>query len=375
MTLFCITSQDWGGAQAVVFALAQEYQKKNLPVAVVAGGTGELGKRCEQAGIRFIKLTHMDRGINPIQNTLALLELIRVFKKEKPSAVHLNSTMMGAVGSLAAKIASVPRIVYCIGGWVFNEPLPAWKKQLYIWIEKRSARWKDVIICVHPKDKELAEKLNIKSRDQIIVIPNGIDTDTFEQKLLSRSDARERLGLSQDAFVIGTIANAYPPKNLLWYLDTIAKDNRLQKLVFIILGDGPEFSMLKKKKQNLQLNNVILAGRIEDAPRLYRAFDIFVLPSVKEGMPITLLEAMTARIPIIATDVGGNRWMTEPNSSSIIPPNDADKLTQAILELKNDPKKRNHLAENGYQNVRSRFQWTETAKRTMDILSNLKKTL
>ena len=116
------------------------------------GQGSELGDKCRVAGIDFIELDHMIRDINPIANLLATWELIKLFRRLQPRAVHLNSTMMGVVGSLAATITGVPKRIYCIGGWVFNEDLPAWKKKFYILIERISAKWMDVICVVHPSD-------------------------------------------------------------------------------------------------------------------------------------------------------------------------------------------------------------------------------
>jgi glycosyltransferase involved in cell wall biosynthesis len=265
---------------------------------------------------------------------------------------------MGVVGSLSAKLAKVSKTVYCIGGWVFNEDLPNWKKKFYIWIERVSAKWKDVIITVHPGDEELAERLRIKAKGKMITIPNGIDVKEFESGLLSREEARESLSIHPEAVIAGTIANAYPPKNLLWYLEVCKKVHEADKRIcFVIVGHGPQFADLQKKRDELGAQNyVMLTGRKMDAPTLYRAFDMFVLPSSKEGMSITLLEAMASKVPIVATDVGAAKWMLEPKAGLVVPPKDIKALGGAILELAQDPIRGVQLADKAYEAVKQRFQ-------------------
>lgn len=364
--LLMVTSQDWGGAQAYVFNLAKEMLSRGLAVKVCAGGKGELGAKCQDSGIPFIQLKHMGREISPLSNLFSLLELYRLFKRHQPAAIHLNSSMMGFLGSLAAKLGGCRRVVYVAHGWVFNENLPSWKAKLYRFIEKSSARWKDVIICIHPKDKELAAEMEIKPKERIELIPNGIDIESFSHNLLDRFSARRLLGLSNKDFVIGTIANAYPPKNLPWYLETCRLVHAVdQNLKFILIGDGPQMDSLKKKHSHLGLDGYVkLAGRMMDAPRFYRAFDLFVLPSSKEGMPITMLEAMAAKIPCVATDVGANRWMTG-GTAVIVQPNDHNALVKAITDLAADASLRENLAQAAYLNIKNRFSWRLTADETI----------
>lgn len=373
--LLLITTQDWGGAQAFLFELAKDMRTRNLPVKVCAGGHGELGGKCREEGIPFIDLRHMARGINPLANLISLIELIGLFRREKPQAVHLNSTMMGVVGSLASKLTSVPWTVYCIGGWVFNEQLPSWKKKLYIGIERLTAHWKDIIVCVHPGDTELARHLRIAPRERLMTIPNGIDADLFEQGLLDRASALTMLDVRpgicdlKRGIVIGTIANAYPPKNLIKYLDVCKQVHEINPdYRFVIIGDGPLMPELRQRHAELELESVVLlTGRRMDARMLYRAFDAFVLPSTKEGMSITLLEAMAAHVPIIATDVGANKWMLD-GAGFIVPPNDRHALAQAILDLKQDERQVQDMTERAYRAVKERFSWNSTSEQTIDIV-------
>ncbi|MFA6503379.1 MAG: glycosyltransferase [Patescibacteria group bacterium] len=398
--LLMVTSQDWGGAQAYVFNLAKSLKDKGLPVVVCAGGRGELSEKCRESDLEFINLKWMARNINPLNNFLSLFKLIQLFRRLKPQAVHLNSTMMGVIGSLAARLTSVPQTIYVAHGWVFNEKLPSWKKSFYITIEKLSTRWKNVIICINPQEELQAKSLNFKPRDKFITIPNGIDVDKFEKELMSKAEAIEALyplplsptmqgkgvlrkplscfcgrgvggeGVAmEERMRVGTVANAYPAKNLISYLDVCsAVHEKNHEIKFIIIGDGPQMSELRQKHAALkQESYVFLAGRRMDAPKLYRAFDIFVLPSTKEGMSITVLEAMAAKVPCVATDVGANKWMLD-DAGMVVQPNNNNALAEAILKLSNDCSLHTSLAAKAYERVKQRFGWERVVVKILEVI-------
>ncbi|MFA4954203.1 MAG: glycosyltransferase family 4 protein [Patescibacteria group bacterium] len=363
--LLLVTQADWGGVQSFLVNFAAGLREQGWEVLLAAGGTGELFARAAEKHVATEQLTQVRREIDPLHDLRAVLQIRRLLKKFKPNAVHLNSTKMGILGSLAALgLKPRPRIVYRIGGWVFLEPLPTWKKWFYLQTEKFTAHFKDEIICVHPGDAELAARLGIKPRGKIRVVPNGLP-ERFEDNLLSRVAARAELGLSADALVFGTVANAYATKGLLPYLDALKPlHDESPTSNFVIVGDGPQLEELKQKKERLGLNRLILTGHRDDANRLYRAFDIFVLPSVKEGMPWTLLEAMAAGLPIVATDVGANDWMTHDDvngtAALIVPAHAADSLLQAMRELSTQPDERQKMGAAGQNIVKNRFRWEHT---------------
>lgn len=362
--LFLLTTSDWGGVQFFVHATAVEAKRRGYAVMVAAGGSGELGPRCEASGIRFARLLTMRRDISPFHDLAALHEVRRIIRDFKPDAVHLNSSKMGVLGSVAAELERVPRVVYRIGGWSFLERISPMKQWMYRMAEKWSASKKDIIVTVHPGDEGVARREAIVPRGRLVTIPNGIDLARFDRELLTRDDARRALGLAPSDVVVGTLANYYPPKALPAYLETIAA------LPFrvVIIGDGPERDAIRQKHRELNLGErVMLAGRRDDASTLLKAFDLFVLPSSKEGMPWALLEAMAARLPCIATDVGACRWMLEPDAGVIVPPDDPKALRDAIAAHASDAETRNRLGEAARRAVESRFRWETTLEKTLEL--------
>ena len=377
--LFCVTSSDWGGVQHFLLEISKIAQRNGHQVMIAAGEKGELEQKCNENGIQFAHLAHMKRSISPLGDLAAVYEIRKLLREYKPNIIHLNSSKMSIIGSIATKLESKikkPLVIYRIGGWVFNERLPGWKRQTYLELEKWTATMKDIIVTVHPGDEELSHKEEIKPRDRVLTIANGIDLKDFDAKLKSREEARNILGIPQDEFIVGTIANYYPPKNLPWLLKTISnfkKDPTRYSLLatrFVIIGDGPDREKINNLHSELNLQNqVILAGRRTDASTLLSAFDIFILPSTKEGMPWTLLEAMAAHLPCIATNVGACKWMLKDNTGIILPVDDAAALEKTIQFLKNDKPVRHKLGENARRAVESRFTWESTRDKTLDLFN------
>ncbi|MBU2613034.1 glycosyltransferase family 4 protein [Patescibacteria group bacterium] len=365
--LFLLTTSDWGGVQHFVFAMAKACQRLDLSVMVAAGGDGELGARCTERGIAYAKLETVRRDLSLVHDLAAIHEIRTLLRGYRPDVVHLNSSKMGVIGSIAADLEHVPRVVYRIGGWAFLERIGVFKRFLYLLAERWTAPKKDVIVTVHPGDEAVAERKRIRPRHRLVTIPNGIDLAAFDRDLLSRDEARKRLGLPLDATIVGTVANFYPPKNLPWYLEAVST---MRQPLFVIVGDGPERDAIETKHQELGLaDSVILAGRREDVQTLYRAFDMFVLPSSKEGMPWSLLEAMAAGVPCVATDVGACGWMLDDEAGIVVPSGDADALTNALSTLLGDTALRTRLGDAARNAVERRFRWETSEKATLDLLT------
>jgi len=205
---------------------------------------------------------------------------------------------------------------------------------IYLWLEKFSAKYKDKLICVSEFDRQTGINNQIADKDKLITINNGIARLDF----LAKDEARQQLGLSIDKIIIGTIANFYPTKGLT-YLIQAAKIvvTKYPNTFFRIIGFGQLKNQLNDEVKRLGLENQMLIDRIETNDGGYKyllAFDIYTLPSVKEGFPFAILEAMRAGLPIVATEVGGVPEMIKNEASGlIVKPADPTVLAQAIINL------------------------------------------
>jgi glycosyltransferase involved in cell wall biosynthesis len=358
--LLVITQGDpWGGAQKYVADLATALSDRFLVVVAVgeASGSDDLRRALAQnSEIDVVQLRHLKRAISPMSDIMAVLELRRWYKKLRPAIVHLNSSKAGVIGSLAHRLSSSPRqrhLVYTVHGWVFLEPMNRVKKFLYRALERITASEKSRIIVLSPREESVGRTvLNIPPH-KLAVIPPGIDR---RPELMTRHDARALLRqtiaaeIPDDAFWIGAIANFYPTKGLDILLEAFAAERaRMPQAHIVIIGDGPERPALERAIQSLHLADTAhLAGFLPDAPRYLKAFDLFVLPSRKEGLPYVLLEAKLHGIPILATDVGGVSSVIEDGKTGrIVPAEHIGALGSALSALASDAALRERLASAG----------------------------
>lgn len=298
--LYIITQAEAGGAQKSVLLLAHHFQGE------IAAGSGKtfLFEEAAKEHIPTHRLRFLTRGISPVYDTLSLFEIFFMVRRLKPSIVHLNSSKAGFIGSIAGKLAGA-KVVFSARGFVFNEPRPKLINLFYLWLEKFASLFRDQIVTVSLADEQAARKFHIIDPKKLITIHNAIDSVNF----VDRASVHSFFGLNPSKTNIITIANFYPAKGLDVLIRAIAllpPDVRASTHLTII-GDGPQRAQLESLLAEFNLSGYVrLAGQIHKASQYLKGFDLFVLPSRKEGFPLTLLEAMQAGLPIIATRVGGN---------------------------------------------------------------------
>ena len=366
--LFCvITLGEIGGAQQFLATLVNHLDPERFEIMVVTGAEGRQDIAAElPAHVTWRTAAKLQRSLHPFQDLAAVRELRQMMGDFRPDIVFLNSSKAGFVGSRAAhKLRTrMPglRVIYRIGGWSFNDPWPRWKRRLFIWMERWSAHWKDIIVVNNTHDLEQGLLLRITPRHETVLIHNGIDP---YRDALSRDSAREELvdrieQLTSERprmdLVAGTIANLYPTKGIEILLEAVPYTD--PRLTFIIIGDGPLREHIRERIGELNLERrVFLAGLLPDARRYLPAFDLFVLPSRKEGFPWSVLEAMAAKIPVVATRVGAIPEMFEHEVSGlVVEPDDPTALAKAITRLITGPEQvRQNLAISAHQRLLASF--------------------
>ena len=384
--LYLITQSELGGAQRYCFDLAKNL-KGEFDIAIAfgeQGGDGETARKLKEENIKYYIIPRLRRAISPINDLLALFEIIKLIKKIKPDIIHLNSSKISILGSLACFIYNLTvkshklKAIYTVHGWVFNEPLPLPLKLFYKYAEKFTAGLKDKIICVSEFDRQTALKEKIAPAEKFVTIRNGIEPIKF----LSRDEARQKLfskfnpptGGQNSKLIIGAIGNLYKTKGYE-YLIKAAKfpiSNFQFPISFIIIGDGPERKNLEEliKKHGLE-NIIILAGRIDNAAELLPAFDIYACSSVKEGLSYTIMEAMQAGLPIIATRVGGNPELIEDEKTGIlVEPRNPEMLAEKIKILIDDHELAKKLGANAKIKTEKEFALEEMIKKTERVYNN-----
>lgn len=354
--LFIVSQSEFGGAQRFILELVSHLNKEKYEVLVAAGqGDGELFKKLQNLNIKTVQLKHLKRTPYPLKAFFSVLEMLELLKKERPNVFFLCSTTAGILGSIASSIYhthnSSFKVVYRIGGWAFNDPRNWFLNKLIILAEKLTAGFKNKIIINSEADYQAAIKNKICSSNKIIKIYNGINAEKLE--FLPKNEAQkflsEKTGKPLNAdFLIGCVANFYNTKGIIYLIKSIDLLETKYKPLgakCIIIGDGkqrPEIENLIKKHK-LE-NKVFLAGRIPDAYKYLKAFDVFVLPSLKEGFPWIILETMAAEIPIIATNIGALPEIIENNEQGIlIDPKNPAQIAEKIQKLIENPESAQRL--------------------------------
>ena len=377
--LFIITQSEFGGAQQFLYTLISRMDRSRFDIMVATGSTGDgvFTSAVRALEIKTSLIAALKRHISPITDLHAILQTRKLIKEFGPDTLFLNSSKAGFIGSIAARLCMrSPRVVYRIGGWSFNDPGPKWKRALWIMLEKLSAGWKDVIIVNNKHDFEQAKRLKIKPRDNLVLIHNGIDP--YKLELLPRDQARLKLfelmshtwgKVFQVRNIVGAIANFYPTKGLE-YLIEAARDIDDPHTIVCVIGDGSERPKLEQliKERGLE-KKVFLVGRLEHAAQYLSAFDIFVLPSVKEGFPWSVLEAMSAKIPVVATAVGAVPEIIETGVSGfIVKSRDPDQLSEAVNHILGNELRAREVGIRAHQRVLLSFTLEKMVGQIVEIL-------
>lgn len=332
--LYVITKSNWGGAQRYVYDLARNLPAANYDVAVAAGGNGELLTRLQNAGVRVIPLTDM-RNRASLSNALTTSRRLRqIVRSEQPDVLHLNSSIAGLLGVLAGRMAGVPRVVFTAHGWAFNEERPWWQR-----FPIKILHWLTVILSHRTiaVSSALAQQMNwLGAARKMTVIHNGIGPIEFYPRAQARDQLIERVsGLAQhrpDYWGV-TIAELHPTKQLHLTIHAVAKLKAYGlSYCHTIIGDGALRTELETLITELELEDtVFLAGKLPDAARWLRAFDVFVLNSRSEALAYVLQEARRARLPIVASNTGGiPEAVAEYGAAALVPIYDTLATVEAM---------------------------------------------
>ena len=377
--LFVITKSNWGGAQRYVFDIATAIADTYTCV-VALGGTGTrnapaglLASALEQAGIRTVQITAFMRNISLPQELRAFFELRRLFLKEKPDVVHLNSSKAGGLGALAARFAHVPTIVFTAHGLPYEEDRPFLQKGIIFCVT-----WCTFLLATHviaiaePHYAAIRRMWGCKKK--VVLIHNGIPPLSYVPREEGRKELATRAftALPPQTVWIGCIAEYTKNKGLLYLVDAVHQLRQQNMLVALFLiGEGEERRRLEQHIEHLQAQQyVFLCGFMEQAYRYTPSFDLMVLPSLKEGLPYTLLEAGQAGAAVVASAVGGIPDIIEQRVSGLLcEPKGTEALARALdILVKNTALRETYIA-NLQHKVKEVFSLTTMVAKTAALYS------
>jgi len=302
--LFVITKSNWGGAQRYVYDLATALPKNEFEISVAFGQDGLLAKKLREAGITTFQIKAMQRDVSISADIKSFFELLRLFRIEKPDVVHLNSSKAAGVGALAARLAGVSRIIFTAHGWPFAEKRNIlWRLFAYLG-SLATIMLSHSTIVVSKNDLSVGKGIPF-CNTKMHLIYNGISTDTHFE-----SGEKIRAAFPAGVRITGTIGELTKNKNQISLVEQ-AKNN--PNMYVAIVGEGEEREMLEEKIKKYNLGDRVKLFGFVPADEVLRGFDIFALPSLKEGLPYVLLEAKAAGLPIVANRVGGVSEILDAN--------------------------------------------------------------
>jgi len=356
--LFVITRGDSiGGGQIHVRDLARALQTRGVRVAVAAGTVGALQAELDQTGIPHFRVPGLRRSINPLSDLVAITALRRHIRAFRPDLVSCHTAKAGLVGRAAAFLQGVPS-VFTAHGWQFAEGIPVWQKAVVLTLEFVLARLARRVITVSGYDRDLALKYRLCVPSKIVLVHNGMpwldDRRTPSGADTVRLVMTARFQEQKDHATL--LASLEPLEELPWALE--------------LIGDGPDKERWESwVRERGWTNRVRFSGQVLDVPARLQAADVFVLASLWEGFPRSILEAMRAGLPVVASDVGGVREAVTGETGVVVPPRDAAALTGALRTLLADAALRRRLGSAGRARYEREFTFDAMLAKTLKVWS------
>lgn len=324
--LYFITTSEWGGASRYVYELCRYEKEKGNKIYLVVGTKGELSNKVKRLGIRVFIISSVKRNISPINDFKSILTLRKLIKKINPDIIHLNSSKAGAIGRLACKSIkdTKAKVVFTVHGWAFTDGISSkLKKFLFRNIERMLSSLTDLFICVSNYDKKIGKRDKVLScKSNVVVIHNGSERP-------QPSSINHSFHYPIRLVMVARFSEQKDQESLIKAVNELSKNTYF--LTFV--GTGKTLEKNKKLVSDLKLNNNIkFVGFKKDVSDILISSDVFILATHYEGLPISIIEAMSYGLPVIASDVGGNNELVQ-NASNGYLVNNIEEMRKAISYL------------------------------------------
>ena len=336
-----ITKLELGGAQQNTLYTVENLNKDIFEASLITGLGGILDETAKHIpNIKCCFIKELVRQISPINDIICICKLLKILKNIKPDVVHTHSSKAGILGRIAAKLACVPVIIHTFHGFGFNDYEGKLKKNIFLVSEKLIAPITNKFVAVSKDNIVTAVANGIGKKEKFALIRSGIKTGKYFENKVNAEALKKSLGIPLNLSVVTTIGPFKPQKNLIDYIrvaSVVSKNNA--NCVFLIVGDGDGREELELEVKNRELENkVLFLGWRKDIPDIIAITDIFVMTSLWEGLPRSILEAMCSSKPVVANAVDGVREIVYDSQTGFqINPRDTDKMAEKILYLLNNP--------------------------------------
>ena len=326
-----------GGLQQVIVNICNSINRDKFHASVLClRSLGEFVPEVEKLGIKVFCLPQKKRT-----DYFSFLKVAKILRQEKIDVIHTHNTQPFIDGTIGALLSGVKTIVHTDHARDFPD------KKRYMFAEWLMSHFAYKVVGVSEHTSQNLIKYEKISKKKIITIPNGIDGEKFNISI-DKKTKRKELGIKGDGPIIGLGVRLTEQKGIIYLLKAMPiVVKKFPDITLIIAGEGPLKYELKKKSLNLGINkNVLFVGPRLDIPELLKLFDLYVLPSLWEGLPMVLLETMAAECPIVATNVGGNSTMIkQKENGSLIEARNPRALADEIIVALSDSELRKKYKE------------------------------
>ena len=303
-----------------------------------------------------IETVEIARSFNLISHLRSTFLLWKLFRRHRFDVVHVHTPVASLVGRIAAKLAGVPLVIYTAHGFYFHEGMPYWKQRIFIALEQLAGKLTDLLFTQSKEDADAAVQHGMLDAEYVTAIGNGVSPTHFDlARIADPETIRFSLGIPKDAVVIGIVARLVREKGVCEFLEAMIRlHQRYPNLWVLVIGErlrsdhADDVNVEIEHAAQTLGKRLILAGARSDIPQMMAAMDVFCLPSWREGMPRTIIEAMMMAKPVIATDIRGSREeVLAEVTGLLVPTRDPSALASAFERCLSDLEWANQLGRAG----------------------------
>lgn len=354
-------------------------QKEGFEVRA-ASSRGKWIPEIEQQGIPVYTVAITRKLFTPMADVVALVKLILFFRRERFDIVHTHTPKASFLGQIAAFLARIPIRVTTIHGLYFQRGSSWQKKLIFMPVEYIKARIVHRAFSVNTEDVEYLLEKGIYSREKIMYMGGGVDLKKlgptkFSLDFIERK--RQDLGIESGAKVVGIVARLVKEKGFLPLFEAFCEVKRqVPDAVLLVVGpEEPEKEDALDPKEVSRYGieeSVIFLGERTDVEELYAVMDVFVLPSFREGLGLSILEASAMKLPVVASDIRGCRDGVENGVTGfLVPSNNPERLAEALIRILKNPQEAKSMGEAGRRRVEKEFNEEVIFARTVKQYRNL----
>ncbi|RKY31384.1 MAG: hypothetical protein DRP67_02695 [Candidatus Omnitrophota bacterium] len=352
-----ITRMCQGGAQENTYLTVKYLMEKNFHVDLITGrlSKGEKEIRFPLDDINVIHIDELVREINPLKDLIAFLKIYRILKNGKYDIVHTHTSKAGVLGRIAAKFAKVPVIIHTPHGHVFYGYFPKFLTKIIIFVERILAKFTDAIITLSEKSKQEHLQNGIGKESQYVKIISGIEVEKYVKENFENINFRRRLNIGENKFIIGCASRLVSVKGINYLIESMRFLD--DKFVLLIAGEGEERDFLEKLVKEYGLEKkVYFLGMLDDLREFLANIDVFVLPSLNEGMGRVLVEAGLMEKPCVATRVGGiPEVVIDGKTGFLVSPGSGQEIAERLKYFEKNPHMMKVMGRNAKIYVKDKF--------------------